>query len=75
LYESIPSRILTALKAEVFQHHINKEMGTESAVFPLIFPTPAYGNVMKAFNITRSGCAATGLSRFAFAFSYAIWIN
>jgi hypothetical protein len=40
LYKSIPKRTVSILRAKVVQHHINKEMCTISAVFPLFCPNP-----------------------------------
>jgi hypothetical protein len=37
LHEPIPRRIAAVLKAKVAQHHINKEMCTVSAGFPLFY--------------------------------------
>jgi hypothetical protein len=42
LYESIPRRTANELKAKVAQHHINKEMGITSVVFPLFCSTPVH---------------------------------
>jgi hypothetical protein len=42
LFESIPRRIAAVLKANVVQHHINKEMCTVSVLYLLLCPTPGF---------------------------------